>query len=656
MSSSSASARSGARERECHKYVPGYEIRLAIITALALIVRYTCRYYEPFQRIMSRAADSSESQPHAASDKALTALAQLGALRLNCRRAVISLFDRRHQYILAEATRSFCLHSSVPQDPDDALWLGSCTLTRPATVCEYTLRSTAKEQDLDDVVQISELGEFQNYSHTPSNLRFYAGAPIWSPDGYAIGAYSIFDDSERHDLTEQEMFFLRDMAKTVMLHMDLVRGHEEHVRDGHMVLGLGNFVEGKAGLEDWFCGYVEEDDGDVEKRDSDEVAGCPERSDDEDPCPDEEGSSVAQASHMDQDPLNEHPQPVSLSSSHYESRSSCPSQATNNVKSQIASTDVKTTFSRAANIILDAIDVDGTAFFDASISSFAGLVENAAYTHDSDSEHSANSSSPGDLDRTGPQDDENRKETESDQCPILAYATPDKPSLGSKQEMMNQFCLAENFLHQLLKRHPRGKVFNFDPEDQTLGSANQGTSDIAEDFGQQLHPPEKALQDPCKRSSRRIRRQNELRALRKVFPGVRSLIFVPLWDNHRQRWFAAGFAWTNSATRLLHLDSELSFLAAFGHSIMAEVARLDTVMADKAKADLLSSISHELRSPLHGVLGSIECLEETSLNASQLSLVDAIDTCGRTLLGKLGSALIGCSVSLSVVGVAVQAY
>src|ERR1700710_1068105 len=101
---------------------------------------------------MGKAAVSSESRPHASSDRALTALVQLGALRLNCRRATISFFDRKQQYVLAEATRSFCLHSNISQDPDDALWLGACILARPATICEHTLRFTAKEQDLDSVV------------------------------------------------------------------------------------------------------------------------------------------------------------------------------------------------------------------------------------------------------------------------------------------------------------------------------------------------------------------------------------------------------------------------------------------------------------------------------------------------------------------------
>jgi len=72
---------------------------------------------------------------------------------------------------------------------------------------------------------------------------------------------------------------------------------------------------------------------------------------------------------------------------------------------------------------------------------------------------------------------------------------------------------------------------------------------------------------------------------------------------------------------------------------MSEVAKLDTAMADRAKSDLLNSISHELRSPLHGILGSIECLESSDLDPMQQGLVETVDTCGRTLLDTINHLL-----------------
>ena len=55
---------------------------------------------------------------------------------------------------------------------------------------------------------------------------------------------------------------------------------------------------------------------------------------------------------------------------------------------------------------------------------------------------------------------------------------------------------------------------------------------------------------------------------------------------------------------------------------MAEVSRLASMAADRQKADFIGSISHELRSPLHGILASAEFLSETEADAFQTRYVD----------------------------------
>lgn len=80
------------------------------------------------------------------------------------------------------------------------------------------------------------------------------------------------------------------------------------------------------------------------------------------------------------------------------------------------------------------------------------------------------------------------------------------------------------------------------------------------------------------------------------------------------------------------LADDLSYLAAFGNSIMAEVAQLDTIAADRAKLDFISSISHELQSPLHGILTSVEFLQDIGVDLFQNSMINTIKRCGRTLL------------------------
>jgi signal transduction histidine kinase len=120
--------------------------------------------------------------------------------------------------------------------------------------------------------------------------------------------------------------------------------------------------------------------------------------------------------------------------------------------------------------------------------------------------------------------------------------------------------------------------------------------------------------------------------LRSVFPKARSLVLFPLWDPHRDRWFASAFIWSSDPMRVFTSGQELSYLAAFSNSVMAEIARLDMKLADAAKADFISSISHELRSPLHGILGMTDLLKDSSIDIQQTSHVATIETCGKTLL------------------------
>lgn len=47
--------------------------------------------------------------------------------------------------------------------------------------------------------------------------------------------------------------------------------------------------------------------------------------------------------------------------------------------------------------------------------------------------------------------------------------------------------------------------------------------------------------------------------------------------------------------RMLSAESELIYMAAFGRSVMSELARIDVKLANLAKATFINSISHELR-------------------------------------------------------------
>ena len=90
---------------------------------------------------------------------------------------------------------------------------------------------------------------------------------------------------------------------------------------------------------------------------------------------------------------------------------------------------------------------------------------------------------------------------------------------------------------------------------------------------------------------------------------------------------------------IVNQQSELNYFRAFGNSVTAEVSRLASIAADRQKADFIGSISHEFRSPLHGILASAEFLMDTQTDAFQNSLVDTVLSCGRTLLDTINHIL-----------------
>lgn len=67
---------------------------------------------------------------------------------------------------------------------------------------------------------------------------------------------------------------------------------------------------------------------------------------------------------------------------------------------------------------------------------------------------------------------------------------------------------------------------------------------------------------------------------------------------------------------------------------MAEKSKMDALNADRSKIDFISSVSHELRSPLHGILATTESLSETTRDwtGEQDEMIRTISGCGEVLL------------------------
>lgn len=323
------------------------------------------------------------------------------------------------------------------------------------------------------------------------------------------------------------------------------------------------------------------------------------------------------------------------------------------LQNAVLSSDVKGVFARASNLIREAIGVEGVIYYDASIGSFGGSSTKAVMDEKAPGSFHADLAVHGDQTTTS-EDDVARQwsgtdagakaaacaeETDAKKfCNILGFSTRRRSSLKGHDVYEARKRMPEAVLRKLLKRYPHGKVFNFD-EDGTYSSSDSGHSS-ATDL-KDAHVTSDAGRHVSESSSRRrrISREREAAEILKVLPGARSVFWFPLWDSSRERWFSGSFIWSTCSTRTLCPIEDLTYLAAFGNSTMAEVSRLSAQVLSKMKTDFISSISHELRSPLHGVLASVEFLQETSMTETQADMVSNIHASGKVLLDTINHVL-----------------
>jgi signal transduction histidine kinase len=563
----------------------------------------------------------------------------------------------------------------------DELWFGCTTLARSRGLCEKALeilpssRARLLPLIINDLTQDDKLKNHPFVTSHPS-LRFYAAIPISTKSSFNIGTLCVMDDKPRQGLSDVEIRFLGDMAITIMAHLEMTRVKEEHRRSENMVKGLGLFVEGKSTLREW---WLEVGNNKAWRQQGLKDRLNAESSDRSRPQPDIDPTSTSeehisgsktmksdvarQSKSLDRVPRisatftsaqDASPIPSTGADQHPASSKQGLRTSTEDLQETILSENLRGIFLRASNIIRECIEIDGTIFLDASIGTFGGHTGEVynSFIGGQGQESLISSSSEGESWETPTRNAETsdgsptgsyaghplkaltEKWAEKKKvCGILGFSTEEKSSLKGDTASEYYVPVAETFLQRLLHKYPHGQVFNLDEGGLVIPSMNDAQcteGDVKHgSSGQGLRTGK----------PRESVKQAEAKTLLQMLPSARSVVFFPLWDSHRERWFAGSFAWTTLSTRVLTRAGDLSFLAAFGNSIMAEVARLDAMAADRAKSDFISSISHELRSPLHGILASVEFLQDTAVDLFQNSMIGTIERCGRTLLDTIQHVL-----------------
>ncbi|KAK1973787.1 hypothetical protein LZ30DRAFT_671280 [Colletotrichum cereale] len=167
----------------------------------------------------------------ASENTTLTAFAQLCACQTGMSRSIISLFDEKYQYVVAEATPSLPL---VPNTPHEDLWLCGHAFPRRNGICEYTLfeadkiRETCTDNPAEPpVITIPDLttdARFKSKAYAIGNpeqpSRFYASAPIRTPKGVSIGAISVMHPEPMANWSQVEIQVLRNISRAIMSYLE----------------------------------------------------------------------------------------------------------------------------------------------------------------------------------------------------------------------------------------------------------------------------------------------------------------------------------------------------------------------------------------------------------------------------------------------------
>lgn len=589
----------------------------------------------------------------------MTAFAQLGALRLNAQRCVVTLIDDTTQYVLAEATKSLSLMDDARHDPGDELWLGNSRIPRGQGVSEdalypddYIARSPNGEEFSSPALVLRDLATEPRYREKQyagsGGINFYAGVPIVTSLGHTIGVYTVVDNRPRDGLSVAELHFMVDMAALVLQHLESIRNERARARGERLIQGIGTFIEGD--LIDATLSM--ESPGPAIIRDPLDIAGRrqqrPKLSRSAESSSNFKGLTIVDANSAARDQYSSQDDESKPGTAHkrilpparqdpVESQDD-PYQAQQKPKSQHVMV-----FDRAAKIMRKCLGADGVAFLDASSANLSKGTTRRENEKDSTAtvmQHSQRKKFP---DRPKPQsavtpEDDGEtpgaadignpfeQPTELKQlCEIMALATRD---IHADQSLE----ITEHDLRKLVRRCPQGKAFTFDA-DGKLAASDDSASESA------MHAD--AHNEPHRHGNdgRLKRKDPKKNALCVALPKARHIVFLPLWDFTNQRWNAAAVIWSSHPTKMMNVGQDFSYLRAFANSVMNEIARLNLSVSDAAKATFLANISHELRSPLHGILGSIEFLHDTALDDFQSGMVISVETCGKTLLDTVNHVL-----------------
>lgn len=458
---------------------------------------------------------------------------------------------------------------------------------------------------------VNDLEREERFKHLPfvqggPQCRFYAGTPLTTERDINLGCLFVLDSQPRDGLSDIEKDALGTVASLVMDYLRVSRQATEGRRASQLSRGLNHFVEGNSTFAESI--HQSSRSSSTDSRLSSLTSTYPRMS----PSARSQDSSVdfgsARSRSCDAQTFSTASNGNSDLGASAELTMPLSDQPASNGRTDIGPGEPNSnrwTFQRAANLLRESLGLTnngGVIFLEASDNSRDNVPDSHFY--------SAETNNP---------------------APVLAASTNVQPFLRQEVPMVSYpvLNLDSGFLHQSIRRYPKGKLWSF-RRDGTLSTSDEAKK-----------PRHNTKRQPFDVSLNRQKksRASETSMLNAFFPNASQVIFVPLWNATNSQWYAGCFCWTTQETHVFSPSVDLSSVLGFASSIMTECSHLESLVSDRQKGDFISSVSHELRSPLHGVLGAAEFLEDTKLNDFQKSLLETINGCGRTLLDTMNQVL-----------------
>ncbi|KAJ5466548.1 hypothetical protein N7539_009504 [Penicillium diatomitis] len=600
-------------------------------------------YFQPDNPAMlptSQVAACDASSSLAANNKGspnlvLTALAQLAAVKLQAQRAIISLIGRETLYVVAEASRSLDL-TNPAYNPmsDDGLWMGCSNGPVTGTLCEVGNLTKSPSYEDDDreghesaglgrdalglatvaleatpeqphpFFVVQDLQEHPKYHQLPCvagspHFRFYAGTPLKTTNGVNIGSLYVIDPRPHLELNTSHQTILGGLADTIMEYLETSRQSLEANRLTKLLAGLNTFVQGEAEPDSWSTSAsssvfpptaqweARNRSSSVTSQSAIEDAGKVR------PSPSPSPSSSPSPSVIESTAIKPASTPAATSRTTSRSKADMARSLTDRTDR---------TFQRAAKTIRESLE----------LGSHGGVVI-VGTTDGADEDFNEGS-------------DEDKERTLA-KVWATSRSNASSGTVENDPEVLPAIQMDSRFVRRMIRRHPRGGLWYFQDEALSLSSDEDGG--YSEGSKVSSHPP--PPYSSWASTSDRLR-EKDLRALETYFPKASRIIFCPLWDTLNSRWFGACFCWSSAETRVFSTHVDLGGLIGFGSSLMVEHSRIRSQESAVKKGDFISTISHEMRSPLHGILGANELLSEHIRSEFGLRLLDTIRACGQTLL------------------------